>query len=189
MKLKYTLIFMTLLLIMGCEKQEEVVVGGITERSPEEQIQANIQLAPEFAFHSIDGKQVALDELRGKIVYVDIWATWCRPCIMQIPALKEVEEMYKDEDIQFVSISVDKEKDIQKWRNMVREKQLGGLQLYAGSDMKFHNEYKISTIPRFLLIGKEGELISSDAPRPLNHRTNGVNEELLEVFDQLIKEQ
>lgn len=188
MKLKFGIVLLAGLLLIGCKKEEKIEVGEVTERAPGEQVEASSNLAPEFAFNSIDGSKVALEDLRGKIVYVDIWATWCRPCIMQIPALKEVEQMYKDKDVQFVSVSVDNERQMDKWRNMVREKELGGLQLFAGSDMKFHNDYRISTIPKFLLIGREGELISGDAPRPLNHQTNEVNQELIRVLDQLIKE-
>lgn len=188
MKLKFVFVFSLGLLMLGCGKEEKVEIGEVTERAPGEQVETASNLAPEFAFNSIDGSKVALEDLRGKIVYVDIWATWCRPCIMQIPALKEVEEMYKGKDVQFVSVSVDNERQKDKWSSMVKEKELGGLQLFAGSDMKFHNDYRISTIPKFLLIGKEGELISGDAPRPLNHQTNEVNQELITVLDQLLKE-
>lgn len=188
MKLKFIFVFSLSLLMLGCGKEEKVEIGEVTERAPGEQVEAGSSLAPEFAFNSIDGSKVALEDLRGKIVYVDIWATWCRPCIMQIPALKEVEEMYKGKDVQFVSVSVDNERQKDKWSSMVKEKELGGLQLFAGSDMKFHNDYRISTIPKFLLIGKEGELISGDAPRPLNHQTNEVNQELITVLDQLLNE-
>lgn len=174
--------------LFGCKSKEDIKVGEITEIKQDETTPAEPNKAPGFSFASIDGKQISLEDLKGKFVYVDIWATWCRPCLMQIPTLKEVEERYRDKNIEFVSISVDRESDQQKWRKMVEEKQLGGLQLYAGSNSEFHNNYQISSIPRFLLIGKEGELIDGNAPRPLNHQTNGVNEELTALFDQLIKE-
>lgn len=189
MKVRIIFYFLIGLVFLQCNssRNEPVEIGEITER-PIEEVVSNKNNAPEFALKSIDGKEVALSDLKGKVVYVDVWATWCRPCLMQIPALKEVEEIYKDEDVEFVSISIDNERNKGKWENMVREKELGGLQLFAGSDPEFHKNYQISTIPRFLLIGKEGELIHGNAPRPLNHRTNQVNQELLAVLDQLIKE-
>lgn len=191
MKLKFILIFSVSLILISCGKKEKVEIGEITERSAEEQQEQTIKsgMAPEFAFNSIDGKKVSLEDLRGKIIYADIWATWCRPCLMQIPALKEVEERYKDNsNIQFVSISIDNEAQYDRWQSMVKEKQMGGLHLFAGRDQKFQHDYQINSIPRFLLIGKEGELINDNAPRPLNHMTNGVNEELITTLDQLLKE-
>lgn len=188
MKLKIFSIALISLIFLACEGKKQVEVGAITEIDPSEVVEVATNMAPGFSFKSISGEQVSLEDLRGKFVYVDIWATWCRPCLMQIPSLKEVEEKYKGTDIEFVSISVDNERDKGKWEKMVSEKQLGGLQLYAGSDADFNKNYQISSIPRFLLIGKEGELIDGNAPRPLDHQTNGVNQGLISVLDGLIKE-
>lgn len=188
MRLKIFSAVLAVLVFTGCNENKKVEVGAITEINAGEVSPPSVNMAPGFSFQSINGDQVSLEDLRGKFVYVDVWATWCRPCIMQIPTLKEVEEKYKGTDIEFVSISVDKERDIQKWKKMVDEKELGGLQLYAGSDAQFHSDYKINSIPRFLLIGKDGELINGNAPRPLNHQTMGVNEELIALFDKLTNE-
>ena len=187
MKLKTGIILSIFLIAFSCDKNEEVQVGEITEISQEE-IENRIDMAPGFAFNSVNGSQVSLEDLKGKFVYIDIWATWCRPCIMQIPTMKEVEQIYKDKDIEFVSISIDSERDKPKWKKMIGEKQMGGIQLFAGRDQAFTTNYKVSTIPRFVLIGKQGELLDANAPRPLNHATNGVNQELLSLFDRLLEE-
>ena len=64
------------------------------------------------------------------MVYIDLWATWCGPCKTQIPFLNELEEKYKEKNISFVSI-IDKLKNIEKWKNMIKSKEMVGIQLIA----------------------------------------------------------
>lgn len=129
---------------------------------------ANNRLAPDFAYTDISGKKHRLSDLRGQYVYIDVWATWCAPCIREIPELKKLTADYAGKNIQFVSISVDLPENKAKWKQFVKAKQLGGLQLIA--DQAFQSEFveafQISAIPRFLLISPEGRIVSGDAPRP-----------------------
>ncbi|MDX9705315.1 MAG: TlpA disulfide reductase family protein [Weeksellaceae bacterium] len=192
MKIKlFSVFILSFILFFSCESKVDnksistTDVVGVTERSPEE-IENFKKYAPEFTFESIDGKKVNLKDFKGKYVYVDVWATWCRPCLEQLPAMKEMEEKYRDTDIEFLSISVDKERDKEKWQRMVKNQDMKGVQLYAGGSSTFHRDYQIKTIPRFLLIGKDGELLNDNAPRPMDYRTRGLNGELVEIFDQLL---
>ncbi len=116
------------------------------------------------------GGTTSLSDLKGKYVYVDVWATWCGPCKVEIPFLKEVEKEYHDKNIAFVSISIDEAKDHEKWIAMVNEKELSGIQLFADNDWnsKFVKEYFINGIPRFILIDPDGNVVTPDAPRPSN---------------------
>ncbi len=125
------------------------------------------QASPNFNFKTIDGKSVALTDLRGKIVYIDVWATWCQPCLGEIPSLKKLEEELREENIAFVSIcAFDQEV---RWRKMVPEKNLQGIQLYCeNKDDAFLTGYMITGIPRFILIDAEGKIIDADADRPSN---------------------
>lgn len=122
----------------------------------------------EFNFKDNTGKMVSLKDFRGKVVYIDTWATWCGPCKGELPSLRKLEESYKnDSRIAFVSISIDEEKDTQKWVDFVREQELGGAQLHTpGWNSDFIKYYKINGIPRFLLIDQDGNLVTADAPRP-----------------------
>lgn len=124
--------------------------------------------SPEFIYPDINGKDVALSDLKGKLVYIDVWATWCVPCLQEIPSLKKLESDYHNKDIYFVSMSVDQKKDFEKWQNMVKEKELQGIQIFADNDWKsqFVKDYNINGIPRFILLDREGKIISADAPRP-----------------------
>ena len=131
------------------------------------------KLAPSFNYPDINGRLVSLESFRGKVVYVDVWATWCSPCKGEIPHLKKLEEELNNEDIVFVSVSIDREKDKEAWKNMVKEKELGGYQLYASGDWesKIAKDYVIRGIPYFIIIDKEGELVEVNASRPSNPKT------------------
>lgn len=124
--------------------------------------------APDFEYESIEGKKVKLSDFKGKYVYIDVWATWCGPCRAEIPHLKKLEENLHGKNIEFVSISVDYEKDYEKWKKFVADKQLGGVQLYADKswESSFIQSFGINSIPRFILIDPNGNVVSSDEDRP-----------------------
>ncbi len=137
--------------------------------------------SPKFmAYENNAGGRTSLDDLKGKYVYIDVWATWCGPCIAEIPYLKEVEKAYHGKNIEFVSLSIDVPKDYDKWKTMIKEKELGGIQLLADKAWKseFVENYKINGIPRFILIDPKGNIITPDAPRPSK-------KELKELFNSL----
>jgi thiol-disulfide isomerase/thioredoxin len=136
--------------------------------------------SPQFEYENYIGGTTSLKDLEGKYVYLDIWATWCGPCKREIPHLKKIENDYEEKNIAIVSISIDVKKDYDKWRAMVEEKELGGIQLIADNDWssKFIKEYGIKGIPRFILLDKEGNIVTSDAPRPSDT-------DLRELFDSL----
>lgn len=125
--------------------------------------------SPRFKdYENFAGGTSSLSDLKGKYVYIDVWATWCGPCIAEIPSLKKVEKQYHGKDIQFLSISIDKEDAYEKWKEMITEKELGGIQLLADNnwDSQFVQDFMIKGIPRFILLDKEGNIINANAPRP-----------------------
>ncbi|MCH4551334.1 TlpA family protein disulfide reductase [Aestuariibaculum lutulentum] len=128
------------------------------------------QAGYEFTYNDVNGKPVSFSDFRGKFVYVDVWATWCGPCKGEIPHLKKLEHDYQGQDIVFLSVSVDKLKDQQKWKDFVKNEKLGGIQLMADNAFSsgIAKNYDITAIPRFLLFDKEGKIISTDALRPSN---------------------
>ncbi len=133
--------------------------------------------SPAFeAYENYDGSTTSLRDLRGKYIYVDIWATWCGPCKAEIPYLKELEHEYQGRNIQFLSLSVDDDrthgdswdKARADWKAMIADKELGGIQLFAPDGWKsdFVTAYKVKGIPRFILIDPDGNIVTPDAPRP-----------------------
>ncbi len=139
------------------------------------------QVSPKFVgYENFAGGTTSLDDLKGKYVYVDVWATWCGPCKAEIPSLKEVEKKYHGKNIEFVSISVDKAKDHDKWLAMVAEKELKGIQLFSDKNWEsdFVTGYLIKGIPRFILIDPKGDIVNSNAPRPSESK-------LIDLFNEL----
>lgn len=137
--------------------------------------------SPKFVnYENHKGGTTSLDDLKGKYVYVDVWATWCGPCKREIPFLKKVEKQYHGKDIEFVSISIDVKKDHEKWKKMVTDLELGGVQLFADNDWKsqFVEDYSIQGIPRFILIDPKGNIVTPNAPRPSSPK-------LVELFTEL----
>lgn len=120
--------------------------------------------AIDFNYPDIEGNEISLTSFKGKLVYVDVWATWCGPCKAEIPSLQKLETDYHGKDITFMSVSVDTDKEA--WEKMVAEKELGGVQLWADGWSKITKDYAIFGIPRFLLFDAKGNVISTNAPRP-----------------------
>lgn len=132
----------------------------------------NNSIAPNFDYENAKGGKTSLESMKGKYVYIDVWATWCGPCRAEIPSLKAIEEKFHDKNIAFVSISVDENKDHEKWLTFVNEKQLGGIQLFADNNWAsdFIKAFNINSIPRFILIDPSGNVIDSNASRPSDPR-------------------
>ncbi|WP_164111890.1 MULTISPECIES: TlpA family protein disulfide reductase [Sphingobacterium] len=128
-----------------------------------------------FIYPDITGKMVSLSDFVGKVVVVDVWATWCGPCIGEIPSLQKLEHEFEGKDVVFMSVSVDNMKH--KWEEYLKKNKLTGVQLLG--DQAIRDNYKITGIPRFMLFDKKGNIVSVDAPRPSN-RLLGImiNEEL-----------
>ena len=137
--------------------------------------------SPKFVnYENYKGGTTSLDDLKGKYTYIDVWATWCGPCKAEIPFLKKVEKQFHGKDIQFLSVSIDKKKDHQKWKDMIKEKELGGIQLFADSDWtsQFIQDYLIKGIPKFILLDPQGNIVTPNAPRPSNKK-------LVKLFNDL----
>ena len=123
--------------------------------------------SPKFVdYENYAGGATSLEDLKGKYVYIDLWATWCWPCKTEIPYLKTLEKEYHGKNIEFVSISLDRQSAYNTWKTMVKEKELSGIQLYAKEDKTFSSGYKVADIPRFIVIDPNGNIVDADAPRP-----------------------
>ena len=145
--------------------------------------------APEFTnYENYKGGKNSLSDYRGKYVYIDVWATWCTPCMIQVPYLKKLQKRFKGKNIEFISLSTDSKGKSAKtwkgardqWKKMIKEKDLSGTHLWAGEKNSIHKDYFIQGIPRFILIDKEGKLISYNARRPSDPKLGEILEDLLQ---------
>ena len=87
-----------------------ILLSFVTVNAQEKKELKEGDQAPTFKYLDINGKEVSLSDLKGKYVYIDIWATWCGPCTGELPHLKELEKKMHGKKIVFVSISCDKDK-------------------------------------------------------------------------------
>lgn len=128
-------------------------------------LQIGTQAFP-FDYPDQHDNQVTLESLLGKVVLVDVWATWCGPCRAEFPFLKQLEKDLVGYPIQIVSITIDADRDKEVWKKMIVDESLSGLQLFAGQNNAFSKYYKINSIPRFLIFDKQGKIVNINSPRP-----------------------
>lgn len=118
----------------------------------------------DFTYEDVNGKKRSLSDFIGKVVVVDVWATWCGPCKRELPHLEELEKQMKGKKVAFVSLSVDT--DRQAWMKFVKERKLSGNQLISFNKGPITEAYKVNAVPRFMVFSKKGKTVSTDAPRP-----------------------
>jgi len=124
-------------------------------------------IAPDFSGRTLEGKLMSLKDFKGKVVYVDIWASWCAPCLEEIPYAKKLHSAFQEDKVIFLNVSIDRSREAWKKR-LVKEKDWLGTHIILdekGSDSLWRN-YKLNGIPKYLLIDQTGKIVSADASRP-----------------------
>ncbi len=123
-----------------------------------------------FVLTDMDGKSVTLESFKGKVVYMDFWASWCGPCRMMFPYSKQLHEKLSDKQkkqIAFVYVSIDATPEA--WKGAVQQMQLtNGVNLLSQGNWQSEvvKYFKINSIPRYMIFDKKGNLADSNAKRP-----------------------
>jgi len=110
--------------------------------------------APDFSVTTSDGEYVTLDDLRGKVVLLDFWATWCPPCVASVPALRNLHKKYKNEP-SFVMIAISSDREAEPWRAFTAKNQMVWPQ-YRDRDFKVQRAFDVHAFPTYVLIDHEG---------------------------------
>ena len=132
--------------------------------------------APDFAQNNPEGESISLSSLRGKVVMIDFWASWCRPCRKENPHVKKLYSQYKDKGFDILAVSLDNTKS--RWTAAI---ETDGLPWHHVSDLKgWKNEvaiqYGVSSIPQTVLVDKDGKIIAR------NLRGPALDQKLAELF-------
>jgi thiol-disulfide isomerase/thioredoxin len=160
-------------------------ISALEKKFAKWEIIAPGQPAPDFHYVSVNGDSLSLADFKGKVVYLDVWATWCGPCLAEFPASKELKKEYEgEENLVFMYVSIDEETDHQKWLDfLAKDPDFKGVHLFAHGAWrsKIAEDYMIKGIPRYMLIDHEGKVANSNAPRPSSGKM------IRESLDELLK--
>jgi thiol-disulfide isomerase/thioredoxin len=124
-------------------------------------------IAPAFKLIDTKGKTVTLSDFKGKVVYIDMWASWCGPCLKEMPYMEALKKKFSNRPIEMIAISIDTDKG--KWLAKIASMKLDGVQLIddkGSENSKIAKDYKIHGVPHYVLIDKKGRIASAFAPRP-----------------------
>ena len=137
----------------------------------------NGSLAKSFNASLINGKAISLSNFKNKIIYIDIWATWCRPCLEQMPSFELLKEKYKqNSNIVFVSLSIDN--DFEAWKKNILSRNANGEQWLI--DRSKLSAYNVASIPRAILIDKNFKVFEIQADLPDSKKIETILNFLLE---------
>ncbi len=115
------------------------------------------ETAPAFSIESSAGGKLSLEDYRGKIVYLDFWASWCVPCRVSLPWMAEIQKKYGAQGVQVIAVNVDKKRsDAERFADPLN----GGLSIGYDPAGSVPALYQIKGMPTSYLIGQNGEVLS-----------------------------
>jgi len=140
-----------------------ILLAGVLLIPPagSEEDQAQLPLAPAFSLKNLDGQRVSLDDLLGRgPLLIDFWATWCKPCIKELPHLHELYLKYRDRGFQVVAVSEDSPRSLAKVRSFVAGNKYEFLVL-LDENGTVQRKFNFRAIPYTILLDRDGHVIHS----------------------------
>ncbi|TRX72114.1 TlpA disulfide reductase family protein [Carboxylicivirga sp. M1479] len=138
-------------------------------------------VAANFEGYTPAGEKRQLSDFKGNVVLLDIWFLGCAPCKSEMPYLKKLEQELHDDDMVFITLSIDQKKEVEKWKAYVEEHQLCGVQLNTPQGFKASvaKDYMLRGVPRYIIINKDGTIHNAFSRRPSDPKLKKELEQLL----------
>ena len=179
--MRFTAFLLLTLLVVSCKEKVEPVVENTAKRFADVDTTSNevVHMSDlEDNYHSL---QDVVASHKGKLVYMDIWASWCGPCKAEMPASHQLQEKYKDKDVEFIYVSIDRNN--KAWESATQQFQLTENSYLARNypKAKLFQTNNVSSIPRYMLFDKNGRLVDSNASRPSSTRISEVIDAFLSI--------
>ena len=158
--------------IMARKDEEKPAVAATPPKKP---VDPN-----KFSFTNLNGEAITFDEFKGKVVYVDVWASWCGPCRAEFPFSKQLHDRLTEKqkkEIVFLYLSIDEKEET--WKNALKTLALFGEQGWSPRAAQY---FGIASIPRYMLIDKKGNVVDANAKRPSS--ADGILQDMLKLAEE-----
>lgn len=156
----FSIFIITAILLAACGNTDKNKENKESENSPKKEVgktEAPISTTSSLSFTDKDGKTVSLSSLKGKMVFINFWATWCPPCIQEMPTINELKRKYKgNDDIAFLMVDVDN--NMEK-STAFMEKNMYDLPVYISAS-NIPSDYLGNSIPTTFILNKSGDIIA-----------------------------
>jgi peroxiredoxin len=136
------------------KREQTAALGDQAKALKADHRRATGQFSPDFHLTTLDGKTITLQSLRGKVVLLDFWATWCGPCIQALPELKEIRKKFAKRPFELISISVDREK--KKLEDFVKANEMTWPQYFDEGTRVAKDAFGVATFPSYFVLDGEG---------------------------------
>jgi peroxiredoxin len=146
---------MAVFLVFGCKSQAGSKNAGTSDPDIEVQSSGKVIKAPDFSLKDLSGNTFKLSDQKGKIVFIDFWATWCPPCVMSVPEVEKLVEEYQGKNLVVVSVSLDSSATPVK-RFMTSHKMTN--RVVFAEDSGVDGAYGVQGIPAYVIVDKQGNV-------------------------------